>query len=130
MTSMTDMFIMILVFLLHFVDPSQDAMGDIALPRATSAKESTEAVTLTVTPEGLSVDGHRVVAATDLVPSARDALTTSLKAARAKSSEPVLRVAADKTVPYRVVSGALTAAADAGFDQYKLVVIHDAGTAP
>ncbi|MFZ5475779.1 MAG: ExbD/TolR family protein [Myxococcota bacterium] len=130
-TSMMDMFTIILVFLLNFLDPTQQQAAELALPtsRATEAAPS-DAVTLTVSRDAVLVAGQHVAGASEagLDEAARAALEGALETARSRSKDATLRVAADKAVPYRVLVAALRAAGDAGFEQYSFVVISDPGT--
>jgi biopolymer transport protein ExbD len=147
-TSMMDMFTIILVFLLNFLDPRQDVTADVALPTATSTEAVEEGPTLTVTPEAVRfggadvfrldrVDGAVVLPADlpregRLIVPLRDRLQegAALLVTAAGEKPPdqlLLRVACDRGVPFSVLGDVLYTASQAGFDQFRFVVIREAG---
>ncbi|MDP2312150.1 MAG: biopolymer transporter ExbD [Pseudomonadota bacterium] len=152
LTSMTDMFTLILMFLLHFVDPSMSPDGQVALPSSPAVDAPAVAITLTITPEQVLVGGIAVFSLADgaHIPAAveRDGkrlvqLSAALERARAAPGSPtpaasatpdddapLLRVECDKSVPYTVVADALYTAGQAGFGRFQLVVVSSAGGAP
>ena len=139
LTSMTDMFTLILMFLLNFVDPSMSSDSGVQLPTASASEAASQTLTLTITPVDVRVAGRRVFALTSgHVPSSveRDGkllvpLYDALAGARrsfvfedvAADDEPLLRVECDKAVPYTVVADTLHTAGKAGFGRFQLVVI-------
>lgn len=145
-TSMMDMFTIILVFLLSLLDPANETNDEIALPSA-SVEQAVEAgVVLLVTPQRVAVDGQEVLQLVDgaLVPGVArtgrriDALHGRLVEAanrarvsgeqdQQEASNPVLSVQCDRAVPFSVLGELLYTAGQAGFGQFRFVVINDAG---
>ncbi len=136
LTSMTDMFTLILVFLLHFIDPAMSADPTVQLPSAATTDAAAEGITLTITPDAVRLNaktvfglsGGQVPATVErdgkLIVPLYDALGAVQKQpAGTGTEEPLLRVECDKSVPYTVVSDALHTAGSAGFGRFQLVVI-------
>lgn len=145
-TSMMDMFTIILVFLLSLLDPANETNDELTLPSASVDQTVEAGVILMVTPERVSVDGQEVLRLADgaLLPGAArtgrriDALHGRLvdAANRARVSgeqdeqgaaNPVLSVQCDRAVPFSVLGELLYTAGQAGFGQFRFVVINDAG---
>lgn len=135
LTSMTDMFTLILTFLLNFVDPNMSDDSMVHLPTAPVSEAAESALTLTITTESLMVGGQSllVLVGGQIPEEAREGrlvlpLEAALKAASqtlpAGDEAPVLRVECDKSTPYRVLSDALYTAGQAGFGRFKFVVIN------
>lgn len=151
-TSMMDMFTIILVFLLNFLDPAASPSDDLQLPASATDAPATEGRTLTVGPKGIQVDGDVVI---PLVPGARglalpdgtaqegrtivalyERLSALAPIQAGPSSEAVLekaasdaalRIECDRGVPFSLLGDVLFTAGQAGFDQFRFVVIDEAG---
>ena len=130
-TSMMDMFTIILLFLLNFFDPSQEASA-LILPHGAAREPAPAGRTVHIEPGAVKVDGVAVFGLEngeipDVVPREgrkilplRDALSRA-----GVGEDAALRVEADKRVPFSVVGDVLYTAGDAGFHQYRFVVVHD-----
>lgn len=129
--SMLDMFTILLVFLLNFLDPSTPSEQEVALPRSTTVAEVPQGVVVTVTTRDVRVAG-RVLATFDpgpVLPANVD-LAEELAAFVPTSTdgkEMPLVVQVDRALPYGVVSDVLRAAGTAGFSQFRFVVLHGSG---
>lgn len=145
-TSMLDMFTIILVFLLNFLDPANETDASIALPEAAAETAVGEGVILTVTKQAVLVDGQAVLPLVDgRIPAGTvrtgrriDALHERLVIAAPKRSvsagtaedeaaNAALAVHCDRAVPFSVLGELLYTAGQAGFGQFRFVVISDAG---
>lgn len=145
-TSMLDMFTIILVFLLNFLDPAAEAGADLTLPQAKAEADVGEGTILTVTRDRVLVNGKEVLkledgrlpAGVERTGRRIDALHRRLEeagaalAVRATTSEPgasnaALAVHCDRAVPFSVLGELLYTAGQAGFGQFRFVVISDAG---
>lgn len=151
-TSMMDMFVIILVFLLNFLDPAAAPEVEIALPKS-HAEAATEAGrVLTISRDQIRVDGERVMtlALRDGAPALPDGtarqgrridplyehlvdvappilVAPSGAGQENRASEAVLRVECDKGVPFSLLGDVLFTAGQAGYDQFRFVVISEAG---
>lgn len=128
-TSMTDMFTLILAFLLTFYDPSIVGAPSLVLPAVPVNAEEKPGPRIDVRSDGIVVDGVLVVTLdghgglrpgverdAEGIPAVREALS-----ARARDSATLL-VACDKSAPYGIVGDVLASAHAAGFDDYRFVV--------
>lgn len=127
-TSMLDMFTIILVFLLNFLDPSTDALQEVELPSVPGAAEIEVGTVLTLSQEGVFVDGDQVLALNGALPAgaALDPLRARLQARRAAEPDarnPSLLVQCDRRTPYTSVAAILDVAEDAGFGGFRFVVL-------
>lgn len=146
LTSMMDMFTIILVFLLNLLDPANESDQEVVLPSAKVEQTVEEGVILTVTPARVSVDGVEVLrlaegtlpAGTARTGRSVDALLERLveagntkqvsgKQGQQDASNPVLSVQCDRAVPFSVLGELLYTAGQAGFGQFRFVVINDPG---
>ncbi len=145
-TSMMDMFTIILLFLLNLLDPANETNEEVSLPSARVEQAVEAGVVLLVTPQRVAVDGQEVLQLADgALPStvARtgrriDALHGRLVEAanrarvsgeqdQQEAANPVLSVQCDRAVPFSVLGELLYTAGQAGFGQFRFVVINDAG---
>lgn len=141
-TSMVDMFTLLLTFLLNFVNPSSSTADDVLLPDSTSAEAVGAGVVLAVNAERVTVDGQVVLtlegdptdprvpagalAADGSIPELGDALARALDnqpvARSSDSPDAALVVQCDRSLPYALVSELLLSARGAGFHHFRLVV--------
>lgn len=145
-TSMLDMFTILLVFLLNFLDPANSFDPEVALPMAAVDAVAADGTVLTVTPDRVVLDGQEVLRLVHgqlpdgLVRTERriDALYERLgAAARARdvsagtasgsASNLPLSVHCDRSVPFSVLGELLYTAGQAGFGPFRFVVISAAG---
>lgn len=142
LTSMMDMFTIILVFLLYNFSPEEqknvEIPSDIEMPRSSSEISLEEAVNVTVSPSGIYV-GEKMVASLGNKAEIRakmegqkivplyDALIKekSLKKTlneKEKENSSVILLSADKSISYKVLDKVLKSAGMAGFPKSKFVV--------
>lgn len=145
-TSMLDMFTIILVFLLNFLDPAAEASADLTLPEAKVEADVGEGTVLTVTRDRVLVNGKEVLQLEDgrlpavvertgrridalhrRLEEAGAALAVSRTTAEPEASNAALAVHCDRAVPFSVLGELLYTAGQAGFGQFRFVVISDAG---
>ncbi len=130
-TSMVDMYTIILTFLLNFVDPAMGEEGLLNLPTARATSAAAEGVVVQVTTEDIRVGGEvvarleaggrRVAAEVNregmvIVPVA-DALR-----AMSRVDDAPLVLECDRGVPFSLVGEVLQTARAAGFAHYRFVV--------
>lgn len=140
-TSMMDIFTIVLIFLLTFFDPSAAAAGP-RLPGSEVSVPVDAGPRLGILPEGISLDGRRLLPLADgrLLPGAeRDgralvALLGPLRQARDRAGTdlaaagdpgPALVLEVDRDVPYAVVGDVLLTAGQTGWDRFRFVVSHE-----
>lgn len=135
-TSMVDMFTLVLLFLLVFYDPAYQGGSEVDLPTGSSVIAAQSGVTVRVDPHGIAVAGNVVASLPGGVLDrslARDgqaivalvaALSSELTSAKNAEGEgdPVLIVECDKTVPWSVLGPVLASGARAGFPRYRFLV--------
>ena len=138
-TSMMDMFTLILLFLLVFFDPESQGDSELELPSAAVQTAPEAGPRVRVARDAVSVGGKEVA---QLVGGQVDAslpregaavlpLADALRAlreARASNedgSPPVLLVECDKRVPWGVLSSVLASASRAGFPKYRFFVVSE-----
>lgn len=136
-TSMVDMFTLVLLFLLVFYDPDYQGDTKLELPTAASQRPAESGATVRVSPEGIEVggavvaglrdgvleasvprDGRAVVPVVAALTRVREAL-----APRADGEPPVLIVECDKRVSWTVLGAVLESGARAGFPRYRFLVL-------
>ena len=129
---MMDMFTILLIYLLYFFDPSNDPAKDLQLPSSTAAETQASGLDLIIGMDGISLGGQ------DLLPLSEGHFSTgtdvrpvveALKAAHdaANTSDTPLVVRCDKRVVYEVLEAILRAAEQAGYQDYRFVVLNNAG---
>lgn len=151
-TSMMDMFTIILVFLLNFLDPAASPSDDLQLPASTTDAPATEGRTLTVGPKGIQVEGDVLIPLVagvgglalpegtsregrTIVPlyerlsalAPIEAAPSSEGGPEKTASDAALRIECDRGVPFSLLGDVLFTAGQAGFDQFRFVVIDEAG---
>jgi biopolymer transport protein ExbD len=134
-TSMVDMFTMILTFLLNFVDPSMGEESPLSLPTARATSAAADGVTVQVTREDIRVGGTFVA---QLAPGSAStatgveregvvivALEEALRKGGVKEEVPLV-LECDRRVPFSLVGDVLQTARRAGFTHYRFVVDREA----
>lgn len=127
-----DMFVIILVFLLTFFDPSMANESELTLPNSRAKAEVLPGGRVRVSRSALFVERERVASIENGVLSAavaRDGrkivpLHDALTAAHRLGDRPLL-VECDKSVPYSLVGDVLFTAGAAGWTQFRFVVVND-----
>lgn len=130
-TSMMDMFTIILVFLLVFFDPEAQPDPEFQLPSSVATQEVAEGTTLRVKRDAVEVNGQTVLPMVDgdLGSATRDgrrvvAVHGALESARAQATgELPLLVECDQAVPWSTLGDLLATASGAGFQSYRFVVL-------
>ena len=129
-TSMVDMFTLVLLFLLVFYDPAFQSDTALELPKSATDVAVEKGPTVRVLPSGVEVDGRVVLvldsgkipghtvmrgkAFADVI----DALAP-LRSPDAPPEGPSLVVECDRRVPWTVLGSVLESAAEAGFARYR-----------
>jgi biopolymer transport protein ExbD len=127
-TSMMDMFTIILVFLLTFFDPDQADSSVLVLPAVAASGSEKPGIRIEIRKDAIAVDGVEVVTldgsgglqdSTERIGRVLLAVEQSLEG---KEKDSGLVVAIDRAVPYAVVADVLASANAAGFNDYRFVV--------
>lgn len=127
-TSMTDMFTLILAFLLSFYDPNQVDAPTLVLPTVPVLGETKEGVRLEVRSDGVVLDGVLLLTLDAAAVPAGTARTGRVLGVVRDALQPFtgsgapLLVSCDKSVPFSVLGDVLASASAAGFDNYRFVV--------
>lgn len=137
LTSLLDMFTIILVFLMvSFQSEDKDFVlnSDVTLPASSAEGSFKTAVSVAVTTDEVLVEGRPVVSlgqgeawSERLEEGGLAELTEAVDAAwrdtdREADEEQVVVIQADESLPYQTISLVMRSAAEAGFFRYRLVV--------
>lgn len=136
LTSLLDMFTIILVFLLESFqaqDESFTLQAGLDLPESTARNAFKKAVNIAVSPEAVFVEGESVYTLTagnagadDLdaprVDSITDAVAQAWQREAEDGDEAVATIQADESLPYETLDLVLRSAADAGCARFRLVI--------
>lgn len=138
-TSMVDIFTILLTFLLNFVHPAEEGGPDLLLPDSSSTRDLEDAPALVVSKSAVRVGetdvlllapgAARLAGESDtelLVAALRQALDAAGPAASAGEGA-ALVVHADRDTPYALLAEILAAARVAGFVRFRFVVDGPAG---
>ena len=131
-TTMVDMFTLVLLFLLMFYDPMYDGSSPIDLPHAKVQAHAQTGPTISVTPDLISVGGAAVapLQAGKLLPGTLGGgccilpLVDSLRALvpPGGGEPPAVSVQCDKRVSWEALGAVLESASQAGFPRYRFIV--------
>lgn len=131
-TSMMDMFTILLIYLLYFFDPSNDPAKDLQLPTSNATETQAAGMDLVIGLDGVSLGETQIlqlsngsfVGTSDVGP-VLDALKTAHDTAVTTPGPLIVRC--DKRVVYEVLEAILQAAGQAGYHDYRFVVMNSAG---
>lgn len=144
-TSMVDMFTLILTFLLNFVNPADAGSASIVLPTSRATEGVATGVVLSISSTDVRVDGRLLFTLdpADGAPRLPDAadietLRDTLDGARAaqpspapvngrEAEPPTLIVESDRRLPFSLISTLLDGARQAGYTRFRFVVSGAAG---
>lgn len=132
-TSMVDMFTLVLLFLLVFYDPAFQADGTLELPTSTSERPVDPGARIRILPGSVEVEGAKVLAldggnlqaGTPMRGKGPSAVTDALAPLAKKAAKPedaALLVECDRRISWTALGAVLESAADAGFAKYRFVV--------
>lgn len=147
-TSMADVFTIILVFLLKSFSTSISGLtvNQVTLPEVTAAAQTTDSLKVEVGQNSIQIDGKTVTQMEDFHFEKTDverdgtprslnmALIEQMKKQKEKGSDErapssvspeTLLVLADKQAPYAVLKMVLASASNAGFSDFRLIVVED-----
>lgn len=144
-TSMADVFTILLVFLLKNLaagDSSLTVSQQLLLPEAIAGDQLTEAIKLEITPQGVSLEDKQVselknfmftaneIESNGTIRPLNNAFIAAAKGRKPSStdspdSSPRLLVLADEHTPYSTLKTVLDTAASNGYSEFKLVVVED-----
>jgi biopolymer transport protein ExbD len=138
-TSMADIFTILLVFLLKSFSSGATTISpitDITLPDVASANDPIETTKIEISTQAVFLDDKEVVslqkfrmpASQILEDGTSKALQDAFTRSRQKDTtlkNPRMLVMADQSVPFSTIRTVLTSAANAGFAEFKLVVVEN-----
>lgn len=145
-TSMVDMFSLLLTFLLNFVDPADPSALGVALPGSSAEEAVKPSIPVTISATSVRVEEREVLrleaggAGPGVPPTARDpdgrllAVEAALRAALAEREQQgqltfgadeshTIVLECDRSVPFSVVGEVLDAARNAGVRRYRFAVV-------
>jgi biopolymer transport protein ExbD len=138
LTSLLDMFTIILVFLMvSFQAEDKDFVlnSGLQLPQSNAQNPFKTAVNLAITPSAVIIEGKEVyklrkgakVQEADKEAGKLDAVTAAVKQAWANKKkelgeEDIVVIQADKTIPYRTIHLVMRSAAHSGFFRFRLAI--------
>lgn len=127
-TSMMDMFTILLIYLLYFFDPTDDSSKGLQLATSDAKDEQPAALQLTVAMEGVSFNQKDLVAFENGHFHTEEELTPIYEALKqahdtAASDTDPLVVRCDKRVVYDVLEAVLGEASRAGYRDFRFVVM-------
>lgn len=140
-TSMMDMFTILLIYLLYFYDPNANT-PNLELPSSSQKAESMDGDSLVVALDGvylgsdilLSMTNGEIPKNVDTAPvleALQDAIQSRNQANGVSNTgqEPalILTIRCDRRIPYQSLGPILQVAGQAGYESYRFVVLHDAG---
>lgn len=144
-TSMADVFTILLVFLLKNLaagDSSLTVSQQLLLPEAVAGDQLAESIKLEITPQAVSLEDKQVselrnfsffsteVESNGTIRPLNSAFISAAKNRKPSStdspdSQPKLLVLADEHTPYSTLKAVLDTAASNGYSEFKLVVVED-----
>lgn len=137
-TSMTDMFTILLVFLLQTYSASDVVIqpeNGLTLPRSISSTDPTKGLQIKISPKQLKVEEAVISDLQNLEFTKSDLdrsdselismLLAKLKEARASTKESQVLLQADAQIPYQTLKKIFYTATMAGFESIKLVTLAD-----
>jgi len=137
LTSLLDMFTIILVFLMvSFQAEDKDFVlhAGISLPQSSAQNPFKTAVNLAITDNAVLVEGHEIyrlskgkVKESDVDAGKIEIITQAVKKAWSttkleKSDEDIVVIQADKRIPYRTIHLVMRSAAHSGFYRFRLAI--------
>lgn len=129
-TSMADIFTILLVFLLKSYSTSINniqLVSSATLPTANHAAQIQEAPKVEIAKDAIYLDGKKITTLNNFVMDAKDqSLLEGLNPETVQSKDHKILVLADKLAPYSIVKQTLQAASAQGFTDYQLVVLGEA----
>ena len=126
-TSMMDMFTILLIYLLYFFDPNNDPSQDLQLPSSSAREVVEEQTALVLSSEWVMLGSRRISAGGS--PDELRAVYEALKEQHdgTDSDSNLLVVKCDKRILYERLDSVLREAARAGYTDFRFVVLTEAG---
>lgn len=144
-TSMVDMFSLLLTFLLNFVDPADPSALGVALPGSSSEEAVKQAIPVQISTTAIRVDGRDVLPLepgpggpapsaalspelraeklqVELAAALSERLVAGTSTSGADESHTIV-IECDRSVPFSVVGEVLDAARNAGVRRYRFAVV-------
>jgi biopolymer transport protein ExbD len=144
LTSMVDMFTLLVIFLLSNFSASGDLLlsaKDIKLPKAKVTSELERALVAAISPTTITVEGEKVAETADLmrsedprIPEMTDKLlerkrvVTQLMGADKFKGQLIIQ--SDGDIDFKVIKKVMYAATEAGYDAFQYAVISSSSAAP
>lgn len=141
LTSLLDMFTIILVFLMvSFQSEDKDFVlnADVKLPESSAQNPFKTAVNLAITRQAVIVEGTKIydlvgggkVNDSDIIDNVIDRVTQGVKQAwerkkKEAGEEDIVVIQADKRIPYKTIHLVMRSAAHAGFYRFRLAIVKE-----
>ncbi len=123
--SLMDMFTILVIFLLFQSSSGEEILSiakDVILPISTASQPPRRALTVTVTPKEILVDGKRV-AETPTVLAQADAVIPSLQMRISAEGGKKATILGDRTIPFALLKKVMVTCTESGIEQISLAVL-------
>lgn len=123
--SLMDMFTILVIFLLFQASNGEEVISvakDVILPASTASQPPQRALTVTVTPKEILVDGSPV-AETAAVLREKEVVIPPLRTRIAAAGGKKVTILGDKTIPFSLLKKVMVTCTESGIEQISLAVL-------
>ncbi|TAK04446.1 MAG: biopolymer transporter ExbD [Candidatus Manganitrophaceae bacterium] len=123
--SLMDMFTILVIFLLFQASSGEEMISiakDVILPISTASQPPRRALTVTVTPNEILVDGTRV-AETPAVLQEKEVVISSLRTRISAAGGKKVTILGDRTIPFALLKKVMVTCTESGIEQISLAVL-------
>jgi biopolymer transport protein ExbD len=123
--SLMDMFTILVIFLLFQASNSEEIISvakDVILPVSTSSQPPQRALTVTVTPKEILVDGTRV-AETAAVFQEKEVVISALQSRISAEGGKKVTILGDRSIPFALLKKVMVTCTESGIEKISLAVL-------
>ncbi|MCG3114629.1 MAG: biopolymer transporter ExbD [Candidatus Manganitrophus sp.] len=123
--SLMDIFTILVIFLLFQASNGEEVLSvakDVILPASTASQPPERALTVTVTPKEILVDGTPV-AETAAVLQEKEVVIASLQTRISAEGGKKVTILGDRTIPFALLKKVMVTCTDSGIEQISLAVL-------
>jgi biopolymer transport protein ExbD len=124
--SLMDMFTILVIFLLFQASSGEEVLSvakDVILPVSTASQPPQRALTVTVTPKEILVDGTRV-AETAPVLQEKEVVIFALQTRISSAGGKKVTILGDRTIPFALLKKVMVTCTESGIEQISLAVLN------
>lgn len=124
--SLMDMFTILVIFLLFQASSGEEVLSvakDVILPVSTASQPPQRALTVTVTPKEILVDGTRV-AETATVLQEKEVVISALQTRISSEGGKRVTILGDRTIPFALLKKVMVTCTESGIEQISLAVLN------